>query len=243
MGSANSAVVNDACGRQRFALTSLWLSSHKCSSYRNACLATVRSQRKFAIHWWTFLLKQSSVKAHAEHLLTLITWHLSSQGLMTGFACMINSKFPQQGRFLAVYLESVAIQQHLCSVCLLYVQTALACRMVDMRSESGFTPLHFAVSASNATAGIKIIYSAFHITSLFNLASMYCLSFLVMSLCRIDKKYSCKCTQSCVRSAAWKQKHYVKQVCCDVKALYMRVSQAHHFSSSSASSVISTFPP
>ena len=26
-------------------------------------------------------------------------------------------------------------------------------RMVDMRSESGFTPLHFAVSASNATAG------------------------------------------------------------------------------------------
>ena len=27
------------------------------------------------------------------------------------------------------------------------------CRMVDMRSESGFTPLHFAVSASNATAG------------------------------------------------------------------------------------------
>ena len=27
------------------------------------------------------------------------------------------------------------------------------CRLVDIRSESGFTPLHFAVSASNAAAG------------------------------------------------------------------------------------------
>lgn len=32
-------------------------------------------------------------------------------------------------------------------------QSCVECRMVDMRSESGFTPLHFAVSASNATAG------------------------------------------------------------------------------------------
>lgn len=66
-------------------------------------------------------------------------------------ACLLSQEACGRHKGLPCFAPNLIASIIFCfAVC--SVQIVL-CRMVDMRSESGFTPLHFAVSASNATAG------------------------------------------------------------------------------------------